>query len=153
EELIDLESCRDYIDGIDELRAHLDHWSVTRAAEESGVEAASIAALAREIASTKRCVLAWTMGVNHSVQGTDTVTLLNSLAVLTGNIGRRGAAPFSITGQCNAMGTREAGFTASMPGYRAYDDPTARAELAALWGIDESRLPRERGRAYPDIMN
>jgi assimilatory nitrate reductase catalytic subunit len=51
------------------------------------------------------------------------------------------------------MGTREAGFTASMPGYRAYDDPTDRAELAALLGIDEGRLPTERGRAYPDIVN
>jgi predicted molibdopterin-dependent oxidoreductase YjgC len=87
------------------------------------------------------------------VQGTDTVTLLNSLAVLTGNIGRPGAAPLSITGQCNAMGTREAGFTASMPGYRAYDDQSARAEPAAHWGIDPSRLPAERGRAYPDIIN
>ena len=66
------------------------------------------------------------MGVNHSVQGTETVTLLNTLCLLTGNIGRPGAAPFSITGQCNAMGTRETGFTASMPGYRAYDDPDAR---------------------------
>ena len=93
------------------------------------------------------------MGVNHSVQGTETVTLLNTLAVLTGNIGRPGAAPFSITGQCNAMGTRETGFTASMPGYRAYDDPVARQELAARLGIDESRLPAERGRAYPDIIN
>ena len=73
--------------------------------------------------------------------------------LLTGNIGRPGASPFSITGQCNAMGTRETGFTASMPGYRAYDDPAARAELAELWGIDEARLPAERGRAYPDIIN
>ena len=47
------------------------------------------------------------------------------------------------------MGTREAGFTASMPGYRAYDDPAARAELAALWGIDEARLPAEPGPGLP----
>jgi predicted molibdopterin-dependent oxidoreductase YjgC len=87
------------------------------------------------------------------VQGTDTVTLLNTIAVLTGNIGKPGASPFSITGQCNAMGTRESGFTASMPGYRGYDVPAHREELAALWGIDESRLPTERGRAYPDIVN
>ena len=93
------------------------------------------------------------MGVNHSVQGTETVTLLNTLCLLTGNIGRPGAAPFSITGQCNAMGTREAGFTASMPGYRAYDDPAARRELAERLGVPEARLPAERGRAYPDIIN
>ena len=66
--------------------------------------------------------------------------------------GRPGAFPFSITGHRNAMGTRESGFTASMPGYRGYDDPAARAELAALWGIDEARLPAARGKAYPDIV-
>jgi assimilatory nitrate reductase catalytic subunit len=93
------------------------------------------------------------MGVNHSVQGTETVTLLNTLCLLTGNIGRPGAAPFSITGQCNAMGTRETGFTASMPGYRAYDDPDHRRELAERLGVDEDRLPTERGHAYPDIIN
>ena len=89
------------------------------------------------------------MGVNHSVQGTETVTLLNTLAVLTGNIGRPGASPFSITGQCNAMGTRETGFTASMPGYRAYDDPAAPGRAGrSCWGIDEARLP---DRARPGL--
>ncbi len=153
ERLVDLDAARLRTEGLDELLVALEGWSADRAAEESGIDASTIRDLARRIAAAERCVLAWTMGVNHSVQGTDTVTLLNTLAVLTGHIGREGASPFSITGQCNAMGTREAGFTASMPGYRNYDDPAARAELAALWGIDERRLPAERGRAYPDIIN
>jgi len=151
--IIDVEARREHIDGIDELLAQLAGWTVARAAEASGIDESMLRDLARRIGSAERCTLAWTMGVNHSVQGTETVTLLNTLAVLTGNIGKEGASPFSITGQCNAMGTREAGFTASMPGYRNYDDPVARAELAELWGIDESRLPAERGRAYPDIIN
>jgi assimilatory nitrate reductase catalytic subunit len=46
------------------------------------------------------------MGVNHSTKGTETVNAINNLALITGNIGRAGASPFSITGQCNAMGTR-----------------------------------------------
>jgi assimilatory nitrate reductase catalytic subunit len=153
EGFIDVDRIARHVDGIDELRVHLAGWDDARAARESGVDAGVIRALAREIGTADRVVFAWTMGVNHSVQGTDTVTLLNSLAVLTGNVGRPGSAPFSITGQCNAMGTREAGFTASMPGFRSYDDPAARAELAVLWGMDENRLPTERGRAYPDIVN
>jgi assimilatory nitrate reductase catalytic subunit len=150
---IDVTGLRDEVDGLDALVEHLEAWTVERAAAESGVDAEQLVELARTIGAARRCTLAWTMGVNHSVQGTETVTLLNTLAVLTGNIGRPGAAPFSITGQCNAMGTREAGFTASMPGYRAFDDVAARAELAELLGVDESRLPTERGRAYPDIVN
>ena len=153
EDLVDLDAVRGHVDGLDDLVAHLAGWTVERAADESGIDADAIRDLARTIAGAERCTIAWTMGVNHSVQGTQTVTLINTLALLTGNVGLPGASPFSITGQCNAMGTREAGFTASMPGYRAYDDPAARAELAALWGIDEARLPAARGRAYPDIVN
>jgi assimilatory nitrate reductase catalytic subunit len=92
------------------------------------------------------------MGVNHSTKGVETVNAICNLALLTGNIGRPGAAPFSITGQCNAMGTREAGFTSGMPGYRKFDDLADRAELAELWNIDEAHLPAKRGLAYPDII-
>ncbi len=108
---------------------------------------------ARSIGNAKAATLAWTMGVNHSVQGAETSALIVTLAAITRNMGKPGASPFSITGQCNAMGTRETGFTASMPGYRAYDNADDRAELARLWNIDESRLPTERGRAYPDIIS
>jgi predicted molibdopterin-dependent oxidoreductase YjgC len=153
EGVIDLAAARQQVNGIDDLLTQLADWSVERAAEESGVDAATIRSVADTIGNAERCVVAWTMGVNHSTQGTMTVTLLNTLALLTGNIGKPGAAPMSITGQCNAMGTRETGFTASMPGYRGYDNPAHRAELAGLWGIDEARLPTDRGRAYPDIIN
>jgi anaerobic selenocysteine-containing dehydrogenase len=153
EDLVDLDAVRGHVDGLDELAAHLAGWTVERAADESGIDADAIRDLARTIAGAERCTIAWTMGVNHSVQGTHTVTLINTIALLTDNVGLPGASPFSITGQCNAMGTRESGFTASMPGYRNYDDPAARADLAALWGIDEARLPAARGKAYPDIVN
>jgi predicted molibdopterin-dependent oxidoreductase YjgC len=71
---------------------------------------------------------------------------------LTGKIGQLGSSPFSITGQCNAMGTRESGFTSGMPGYRKFDNASDRAELAALWNINEDELPKARGLAYPDII-
>lgn len=100
----------------------------------------------------KSAFIGWTMGVNHSTQGAVTVAAINNLALITGNIGRRGAAPFSITGQCNAMGTRETGFTASLPGYRKYDNPQDREDLARIWNIDVDRIPTARGLAYPDII-
>ena len=94
-------------------------------------------------------MLAWTMGVNHSVQGTETVTLSTRSPCSPATSAGPGAAPFSITGQCNAMGTREAGFTASMPGYRAYDDPAARAELAGLLGHRRGPPARRAGPGLP----
>jgi assimilatory nitrate reductase catalytic subunit len=138
--------------GAAELEAHVAAYPPARVAAECGVSEEAVVETARAIGNS-RTVIAWTMGVNHSVQGTETVALLCGLAAVTGNLGRPGAAPFSITGQCNAMGTRETGFTATMPGYRPYDDAAARAELAALWDIPESALPTERGKAYPDIIN
>jgi anaerobic selenocysteine-containing dehydrogenase len=153
EGLVDLDAARPLVSGLDELLAHLDGFDLDAAAAETGISLADIRRMALTIGHAERCLVAWSMGVNHSAQGTETVTLLNTLCVLTGNIGRPGAAPFSITGQCNAMGTRETGFTASMPGYRSWDDPAHRQELAALWGIAEDRLPTDRGRAYPDIIN
>ena len=138
--------------GVAELEAHVAAYPPARVAAECDIPADAVVETARAMA-TSRTVIAWTMGVNHSVQGTETVALLCGLAAVTGNIGRPGAAPFSITGQCNAMGTRESGFTATMPGYRPYDDSAARAELAALWGVPEDTLPAERGKAYPDIVN
>jgi assimilatory nitrate reductase catalytic subunit len=148
---------RDYIDahtnGFDALAAHVGEWTPERTAGECGVAPDAVIDVARRIGTSSRVLLAWTMGVNHSVQGAETVTLLNTVALVTGNIGRSGAAPLSITGQCNAMGTREAGGAGTAPGYRPWDDARARAEIAALWNVDIATLPAERGRAYPDIID
>ena len=152
-DLVDREYLAEHTVGAEELEAHVAAYDPDRVAAECGIPVAALTRMARAIGEAERCCIAWTMGINHSVQGTESVALLCSLAAATGNIGRAGASPFSITGQCNAMGTRESGFTASMPGYRAYDDPAARAELAELWGISPDDLPTERGRAYPDIVN
>ncbi|HET9443114.1 MAG TPA: molybdopterin-dependent oxidoreductase, partial [Acidimicrobiales bacterium] len=152
EGLADEEYVAAHTEGYAELAAHVAGFDLDRTASDCGVAAEDIRAAALAFGRAERGFVAWTMGVNHSVQGTETVTLLNTLCLVTGNVGRAGAAPFSITGQCNAMGTREAGGTASLPGYRAWDDEAARAEIAALWGVPAERLPTERGRAYPDII-
>ncbi len=153
EGLVDRPYVAAHTHGFDQLVAHVQPYDLARVAAECGVDPEDVRRAARSVGQAKRLLVAWTMGVNHSVQGTETVTLLNTLCLVTGNIGRPGAAPLSITGQCNAMGTREAGFTASLPGYRSYDDDGERAELAALWGVPVERIPTARGRAYPDIVD
>ncbi len=62
---------------------------------------------------------------------------LINLHLATGQIGKPGAGPFSLTGQPNAMGGREVGALANLlPGHRNLADPADRAQLARLWGID-----------------
>ena len=147
---------REYVDrhtsGFAELEKFLESYTPERVAEITGLSTETIFKTALLYGRAKAGFIGWTMGVNHSTLGTATVNAICNLALLTGQIGRAGASPFSITGQCNAMGTREAGFASSMPGYRKFDSPGDRAELAALWNIDESRLPVKRGLAYPDIV-
>jgi anaerobic selenocysteine-containing dehydrogenase len=147
---------RDYIarhtTGFEELARGVESYTPARVSEITGLSEDLIYKTALLYGRARAGFIGWTMGVNHSTQGTETVSAICNLALLTGHIGRAGAAPLSITGQCNAMGTREAGFTSSLPGYRKFDDPRDRAELAALWNIDESRLPDQRGLAYPDII-
>lgn len=147
---------RAYVDGHTEgFEAFVDFvkdYTPECVAETTGLSILTIEHVARLYGQAKAAFIGWTMGVNHSTQGAVTVAAINNLAILTGNIGRAGASPFSITGQCNAMGTRESGFTSSMPGYRKFDDPAARTELADLWSIEAERLPLQRGLAYPDII-
>ena len=147
---------REYIDahttGFAELERHLESYTPDRVAGITGLTEEQIYKTALLYGRAKAAFIGWTMGVNHSTKGTETVNAICNLSLLTGNIGRAGASPFSITGQCNAMGTRESGFASSLPGYRKFENDSHRAELAALWNIDESRIPTKRGLAYPDII-
>ncbi|GAC1313891.1 MAG: nitrate reductase [Acidimicrobiales bacterium] len=152
EGLVDRDAVAGYADGLAELEDHLATWPVARAAAECGIAESDLRRAAHAFGRAERAMAAWTMGVNHSVQGTETVTLINTLCLVTGNIGSPGAGPFSITGQCNAMGSREAAATASLPGYRNWDSAEDRAEISTLWDLPPGRLPTARGRAYPDII-
>ena len=70
------------------------------------IEAARLEELAATIHAGKRVSLWWTMGVNQSHEGVRTAQAIINLALMTGNIGRPGTGANSITGQCNAMGSR-----------------------------------------------
>lgn len=147
---------RDYIarhtTGFEQLAQSLEKYTPGHVSQITGLSEDQILKTASLFANSKAAFIGWTMGVNHSTKGAETVNAINNLALITGNIGRSGASPFSITGQCNAMGTRETGFTSSLPGYRKFESAAHREELAALWGISVDRIPTSRGMAYPDIV-
>ncbi len=147
---------RDYIEqhttGFTKLENFAAKYTPAYVSQITGLSEDLILRTAHLYGTAKAALIGWTMGVNHSTQGAETVNAINNLALITGNIGREGASPFSITGQCNAMGTREAGFTSSLPGYRKFESETDRKELAALWNISSDRIPSSRGLAYPDII-
>ena len=119
--LVDREYVEAHTTGFEALREAVKSYTPERVAEITGLSPELIVKTAWMYAHARAGFIGWTMGVNHSTKGTETVNAINNLALITGNIGREGAAPFSITGQCNAMGTREAGFASIMPGYRKFE--------------------------------
>jgi assimilatory nitrate reductase catalytic subunit len=151
-DLIDRRYVERHTTGFDALKESVREYTLERVAGITGLSPEQIYQTAWLYARARAAFIGWTMGVNHSTKGTETVNAINNLALITGNIGRTGAAPFSITGQCNAMGTREAGFASSLPGYRRFESAGDREELAALWRLPVERIPSARGLAYPDII-
>jgi assimilatory nitrate reductase catalytic subunit len=152
ENLIDRDYIAQHTTGFEDFKVFVSTFTPSYVSSVTGLSEQQLTKVALLYGRAKAAFIGWTMGVNHSTQGAVTVAAINNLSLITGNIGRAGAAPFSITGQCNAMGTRESGFTASLPGYRKFDNPKDREDLARIWNISVDRIPTARGLAYPDII-
>lgn len=138
--------------GFDEFRAFVDAFPLERVVLETGLAAEVVETLARTIHEGERVSLWWTMGVNQSHQGVRTAQALINLALMTGNMGRPGTGANSVTGQCNAMGSRLFSNTTNLLGGRDFDDPDERRKVAGTLGIDEQLIPRENGWPYDRIM-
>ncbi len=90
-------------------------------------------------------------GLNQSSSGTAKNAALINLHLATGQIGKPGAGPFSLTGQPNAMGGREVGGLANLlSAHRDLSNPTHRAEVAALWGVDD--VPSKPGKTAVEMF-
>jgi assimilatory nitrate reductase catalytic subunit len=138
--------------GYERYAGHVADYTPERVAAATGVEVAQLERCAATIASGRAVSLWWTMGVNQSHQGTRTAQAVIDLALLTGNVGRPGTGANSITGQCNAMGSRLFSNTSSLFGGRSFTDATDRAEVADILGIDVATIPDRPSLAYDQIM-
>ncbi|MCB1030982.1 MAG: molybdopterin-dependent oxidoreductase, partial [Acidimicrobiales bacterium] len=104
------------------------------------------------IARGERVSFWWTMGVNQGHAATRTAQAIIALALMTGNIGRPGTGANSITGQCNAMGSRLFSNTASLLGGRDTTNAQHRQEVADIIGIDVGAIPDRPSWAYDQII-
>jgi assimilatory nitrate reductase catalytic subunit len=93
------------------------------------------------------------MGVNQSHEATRTAQAIINLALMTGNIGRPGTGANSITGQCNAMGSRLFGNATSLLGGYDFGNAAHRAHVAGILGLDAARIPTEKSWAYDEILD
>jgi assimilatory nitrate reductase catalytic subunit len=130
----------------------LDAFSPEAVEEACGVSATVIRALGERIATTERVSFWWTMGVNQGYEAVRTAQAIINLALMTGNIGRPGTGANSITGQCNAMGSRLFAMTGSLPAGREFAEPGDRRFTANWLGVDEARIPVRKSMEYDRIL-
>jgi len=117
-----------------------------------GVPAEEIRAAARLYATARNAMIFWGMGISQHVHGTDNARCLVSLALLTGQIGRRGTGLHPLRGQNNVQGASDMGLIPMFyPDYRSVTDPAARTFFSELWGRKE--LDPDLGLTVVEIMN
>ena len=119
----------------------ISHYPPQVVAEKCGISVSDLEKAAQYWAKSKRVLSLWSMGINQSSEGTAKVRTLINLHLMTAQIGKPGAGPFSLTGQPNAMGGREVGGLAHLlPGYRLVKNPVHRAEVEAFWKLPAGHM-------------
>ena len=149
---IDKKFIADHTDDFDAFKDHVAGFSPEDAAARSGVSAEAIRDLAERIHRAKAVSIWWTMGVNQSHQAVRTAQAIINICLITGNIGRPGTGPNSITGQANAMGSRLFSNTTSLFAGYDFTKPEDRDTIAGLLGFDESVIPDQNSLPYHRIL-
>jgi ferredoxin-nitrate reductase len=153
EDLLDQRFIAEHTAQWESVRAVIERYPPERAAALTGLSTDAIAATALRFGRARAALSLWSMGINQSHVGTDKNAAIINLHLATGQIGRPGSGPLSLTGQPNAMGGRETGGLAHLlPGYRLVTDAAARAVVERHWAIPAGRLPSAPGRAALEIF-
>lgn len=107
----------------------------------TGIDKDLIIKAAKTLGNAKDFVTLYVQGVYQSHLGTESSAAINNLHLVTGNIGKPGAAPFSVTGQCTSMSHREVGGSSNLPGYRSHNNAIHRSEVESYWGVKPGTIP------------
>lgn len=149
--LIDQVWIDEHTEGFSALREHVREVTPAVAARICGIQEADIVVAAQWWGKARAPMSLWCQGLNQSHHGTHNGTALIALSLACGKIGQPGCGPFSLTGQPNAMGGREVGGMANLlSAHRDLLCPTDRAEVAALWGIEQ--VPANPGLTAVDLF-
>lgn len=144
---------RQHTNHFEEFRAFVADYSPESVAEATGLSVAQLEQFARTIREgTPRVSFWWTMGVNQGHQATRTAQAIINLALMTGNIGKPGTGANSITGQCNAMGSRLFSNTTNLIGGHDFTNPAHREKIADALDIPVERIPNQPSLAYDQII-
>jgi assimilatory nitrate reductase catalytic subunit len=159
---IDADYIARHTSGFEALKSRVREFTPKETAQATGLSEALIVQAAREFAGLSPgqpgrtpTLSLYCQGLNQSASGTAKNAALINLHLATGQIGKPGAGPFSLTGQPNAMGGREVGGLSNLlSAHRDLANPVHRAEVEKLWGLDlEGRqVPEKPGKSAVEMF-
>ena len=149
---IDTNYIENHTEGYEDFKNHVAKFTLENVEAETGISAERVVELAEIIHAGERVSFWWTMGVNQGYQAVRTAQSIINLALITGNIGRPGTGANSLTGQCNAMGSRAFSNTAGLFGGGDFDNPVRRKAVSEAIGVDESYLATKPTIPYNAII-
>jgi formate dehydrogenase major subunit len=109
EDLVDKEFIENRVDDFDKFCEFISGFSPEKVAEICGVEAEQIRRAARMYATAKPSMCVHGLGMTEHIQGTEGVMNLINLALITGNLGKRGTGVNPLRGQNNVQGAGHMG--------------------------------------------
>ncbi len=137
--------------GFEELKQQVLKYTPEKMAPVCGIDAQTIRDAARLYATSQGSMIFWGMGISQHVHGTDNARCLIALALITGQIGRRGTGLHPLRGQNNVQGASDMGLIPMVyPDYRSVEDEQQREFFEKLWNC---KLDRKRGLTVVEIMN
>jgi len=151
EGLLDMTYINAHTNGFESLKETVREYTPKMVSDICGIKESDIITAAKWFGKGPSLSM-YCMGLNQSIHGTEKNAALINLHLATGQIGKPGAGPFSLTGQPNAMGGREVGGMANLlSAHRDLNNAEHRAEIAKLWGVKS--VPESPGKTAVEMFD
>lgn len=146
----DREFCEKHTIGYEAVCKTLEDFDVDAACSRAGLKRSELEKAA-ELIHDRKTVFIWGMGLTQHAHGTDNVTALVNLALLTGNIGKPGCGLSPLRGQNNVQGAGDMGALPNLlPGHMPVEDEAARIHMGSIW---DAVLPTRDGFSAPEMIH
>ncbi|ADG13229.1 molybdopterin oxidoreductase [Methanocaldococcus infernus ME] len=150
---IDWDFIKNYTEGFEELIKEIEKYDPKTVAKICEIDEEDIYYVAELFAKSRKLITFWTMGVNQSTNGTMKALAIINLHLATGRLNDKGC-PFSLTGQCNAMGGREVGYLCNgLPGFRDVRNEEDRKFMEEFWGIERGKIKEKPGYSITEAID
>ena len=151
EGLLDEAFIRERCENFDAFKESLQAFDLDSVEKLTGVPREQLIEAARMYATSKPAAILYTMGITQHSHGTDNVSAVSNLAMLTGNLGKPSSGVNPLRGQNNVQGACDMGALPNVyPGYQKVDNPDVRKKFEKAWGVE---LSESAGLTLTEIMD